>query len=119
MSQQQLVLEAGSTALVTGASGGIGEQFARQLARRDINLVLVARSATRLQALADELTGSHPGIRVTVLVADLSAADAPEALVAQLSAAKITVDVLVNSAGVGSHDLFVKEDWPRWPGRSS
>ncbi len=55
-------IESHTTALVTGASGGIGEQFTRQLAARGVNIVLVARSEPRLNALAEELRAAHPAV---------------------------------------------------------
>ncbi|PWQ88499.1 oxidoreductase, partial [Enterococcus faecium] len=60
-----------TTALVTGASGGIGEEFAVQRARRGAHLVLVARRAEKLEALRQTLTARHPGIVVDIVTADL------------------------------------------------
>jgi uncharacterized protein len=94
-----------STALVTGASGGLGAEFAAQLADRGYDLVLVARSADRLQRLADELRAAR-GVRVDVIAADLAAPDAAVRLSADLAAAGLTVDLLVNNAGVGTAGRF-------------
>ena len=87
------------TALITGASSGIGEQFARQLADRGYELVLVARRAERLQALAGDIPA-----RTEVIACDLAtdAASVP-ARVAELG---LAVDVLVNNAGFGTHGRF-------------
>lgn len=99
-----------STALVTGASSGIGEQFARQLAARGVNLILAARSEQRLRALAEELEKAHPGISVTVMAADLSAAGTADELAGKLLTAQTQVDLLVNNAGIGSHGPVAQED---------
>jgi short-subunit dehydrogenase len=104
------MIQAGSSALITGASGGIGEQFARQLASRKVNLVLVARSEERLNALADELKNAHSGLSATVVAADLSTSDAPTTVTDKLEQAGITVDLLINNAGVGSLGPFVDQD---------
>jgi len=89
----------GRTALVTGASSGIGEELARCFARGGFDLVLVARSAEKLRALADELKAEH-GAGVHVQPADLSRAGAVTALAAVLRRRQLQVDVLVNNAGV-------------------
>ncbi|HVQ92910.1 MAG TPA: SDR family oxidoreductase [Mycobacteriales bacterium] len=94
-----------STALVTGASSGLGAEFATQLAARGHDLVLVARSADRLRRLAAELRTAH-GVRVGVIVADLTAPDAAARLSADLAAAGHTVGLLVNNAGVGTAGRF-------------
>jgi uncharacterized protein len=104
------VIEAGRNALITGASVGIGEQFARQLADRRVNLVLMARSEERLHALAGELQRTHPGLSATVVVEDQSTSDAPAAVTDKLEQAGITVDLLINNADVGSLRRFVEED---------
>ena len=98
------------TALVTGASSGIGEQFAVQLAARGYNLVLSARSGDRLQALAQRLVSAHPQVQVDVVTADLAVPGGAARLVDDLTARGTQVDVLVNNAGFGSHDAFVDED---------
>ena len=87
------------TALVTGASAGIGRELARIFAEHDHDLVLVARSAERLESLADELRREHAR-DVRVLARDLLEPRAPEAIFETLSAAGVEVDVLVNNAGV-------------------
>src|ERR1700687_1879680 len=104
------MIEPGSTAVVTGASSGIGEQFARQLAARSVNLVLIARNEVRLQSLADQLKTAHPDVGVTVMAEDLSVPPAAAELAEKLAAAGVTVDMLLNNAGFGSHDLFIDED---------
>ena len=96
-----------TTSLVTGASSGLGEQFARQLAARGSNLVLVARSADRLAALADELRSRHR-VTATAVPADLSLADDVSRVAA--AAATTQVDVLVNSAGFGTYGTFAGLD---------
>jgi short-subunit dehydrogenase len=97
------------TALITGASSGIGEAFARTLAARGDEVVLVARSAGRLEALAAELSAKH-GVRAHVLPADLADVRAVDALVAELSTRELTVTTLINNAGFGSHGEFAKLD---------
>ena len=87
-----------TTAIVTGASSGIGADIARELARRGHGVTLVARREDRLKALADELAQAH-SIRAEVVVADLTDADSRGDLPAQLSARGLTADILVNNAG--------------------
>lgn len=94
------------TALITGASAGIGEELARIMAADGYDLVLVARSRERLETLARELEGAH-GVGVRVLPADLSGAAAPAVLWEQVTGLGIEVDVLVNNAGFGLYGPFV------------
>ncbi|PRC41304.1 oxidoreductase [Mycobacterium sp. ITM-2017-0098] len=98
------------TALVTGASGGIGEEFAVQLARRGANLILVARRADKLTSLRETLLARHPGIVVDVLAADLAVPGSGAELAAGVRDLQRTVDVLINNAGVGLHGKFVTQD---------
>jgi short-subunit dehydrogenase len=86
------------TALVTGASSGIGADLARQLARRGHGVTLVARRQDRLTALADELSRAH-GVRAEVVAADLTDAAARAALCDTVTDRGLTVEVLVNNAG--------------------
>ncbi len=92
-------------ALITGASRRLGMAFARALAERDYNLVLVARSAEPLHALANELRRSTP-VSVIALQADLSVPGAGQVLAEQLSKAEIPIDLLVNNAGFGLRGEF-------------
>jgi len=91
---------AGRTALVTGASAGIGRAFAEVLARQGYQLVLVARRADRLESAAAELRQRY-GIEAHAIVADLADPKAPSQLVAELNRCGLVVDVLVNNAGYG------------------
>jgi hypothetical protein len=94
-------------ALITGASGGIGACFARALAARGRNLVLVARSKDKLEALAREIATKHL-LRIEVIELDLSVRGAAERLTAILKDRGITVDLLVNNAGFGAQGEFWK-----------
>jgi len=87
-----------TTAVVTGASSGIGADIARELARRGHGVTLVARREDRLKALADELAGAHR-VRTEVIAADLTNADSRAELPTQLDARGLTPDILVNNAG--------------------
>ncbi len=87
-----------TTAIVTGASSGIGAEIARELARRGHGLTLVARREDRLKALADELAQAH-SIRAEVIAADLTDANSRGGIPAELSARGLTPDILVNNAG--------------------
>ncbi|MCA2215512.1 SDR family NAD(P)-dependent oxidoreductase [Jidongwangia harbinensis] len=98
-----------ATALVTGASAGLGAEFAVQLAERGHHLVLVARSADRLRRHAEHLRTTY-GVRVDVIAQDLGARGAPDRILTELVAAGITVDVLVNSAGFGTAGRFEEID---------
>ena len=95
----------GKTALVTGASSGIGEAFARELAARGMDLVLVARSEDKLRTLAAELARGH-GIRADVVAADLGREGAAERLHEEVKGRGMRVDMLVNNAGFGTHGPF-------------
>ena len=97
------------TALITGASFGIGMELARIFARDGYNLVLVARSADKLRQLASELEKAH-GTRSLILATDLTAPGAAAYVLDQTTRADITVDVLVNNAGFGQFGFFAEND---------
>ncbi len=97
------------TALITGASFGIGLELARIFAREGHNLVLVARSADKLRQLASELEKSH-STRSLILAADLTEPGAAAYVLDQTTRANLTVDILVNNAGFGQYGLFVDND---------
>ena len=98
------------TALVTGASAGLGVEFARQLAERDYDLVLVARRRDRLEQLAVELR-DRSDIRVEVIAADLAEPDAPQAIADRVGEFGLAIDYLVNNAGSAGPDLLDDRDW--------
>ena len=95
----------GSTALVTGASSGLGEEFARELGRRHANLVLTARSRDKLERLAQDLARVN-GISAQVIVQDLAEPDGALLLARELKARGIEVDHLINNAGFGTAGRF-------------
>jgi len=95
-----------STVLITGASGGIGYEFAKLLARDHFNLVLVARSEDKLTQVANELR-PH-GILVKTIPLDLSSPSAPKSLFEQLQRENIAIDILINNAGFGAYGEFAK-----------
>jgi short-subunit dehydrogenase len=86
--------------LVTGASSGIGAEFARQLAARGMHCVLVARREDRLRALAQEIETAH-GVRCEIVPADLAQPHAGRDLLAEVARRGIVVELLVNNAGIG------------------
>jgi short-subunit dehydrogenase len=100
----------GKTALVTGASSGIGESLAKLLAADGYDLVVVARRRARLEALAQALT-SQFNINVEVVVADLADPGAPELVFKQLQTQQRTIDVLINNAGLGGQVRFAESSY--------
>ena len=99
-------------ALVTGASSGLGADFARILASVDCHLILVARRQERLEALKEEISADF-GVTVKVIPLDLSLPESPQQLYDQLKAEGIAVDILINNAGFGLYGEFLEVDWER------
>lgn len=102
----------GQTALITGASSGIGAEFARRLAARGADVVLVARRTERLEELAATLSSTY-GVTATSISADLAAQGAAQRLVEEMTERGLVVDVLVNNAGFATHGPFVADDLAR------
>ena len=103
----------GSNALITGASAGIGREFARQLALRARTLVLVARREQRLNELRDELRNRNAQLNVHVRVVDLCDKSQIGELVRWLDENKIYIDFLINNAGLGDYGSFATSDSQR------
>ena len=103
------------SALVTGASAGIGASFARTLATDGHDLLLVARRADRLTQLAADLTDRH-GIRVETLATDLTDPAAPGAVMTFAAEKNLAIDVLINNAGMSSSIAFADSPWPALAG---
>lgn len=101
-----------TTALITGASAGIGATFAQELAARKTNLVLVARSPEKLQQLAAQLQAQYQ-IRVEIIVQDLTAPTAARSVFDTLTNKGITIDLLINNAGFGEYGDFTELDRER------
>jgi uncharacterized protein len=97
------------TALITGASGGIGLEFARLLAADGHNVVLVARNLGRLHSVADKLPRPNT-IEIQCLTADLSQPRGAERLWSELQAAGVSIDILINNAGAGIYGPFDEHD---------
>lgn len=97
------------TTLITGASAGLGEGFARALAAQGEHLILTARRLDRLETLAADLRAAH-GINAQLFPADLTQPDAPTKLLADVAAAGLTIDQLINNAGFGAQGPFAEGD---------
>lgn len=102
----------GQTALVTGASSGLGAAFARRLAAMGADLVITARRADNLAALSKELE-ERDKVKVTVIALDLSEPGAAEKLFAETEGKGQVIDILINNAGGGIHQNFADTEWER------
>jgi len=102
----------GKTALITGASSGIGQQYAEEFARRGSNVILVARRVEALEKLSKQIAKDF-GVKADVIAMDLSPLSSGDALMAALAKGKHNVDILVNNAGFGTAGRFQKEDRAR------
>jgi short-subunit dehydrogenase len=100
----------GCNALITGASAGIGREFARQLAGRARSLILIARREQRLDELRNELQQQYPDLAVSLRKADLADLVQLNQLLAWLDREKIDVDLLINNAGLGDSGAFATSD---------
>jgi hypothetical protein len=100
-------------ALITGASSGIGEEFARQLAAQGWSLILVARSQDRLEKVRSELMSAHMGIDVVAIPLDLTVSGTPADLFQRTQAARLDVELLINNAGFGAFEEFALLDLVR------
>lgn len=100
------------TTLITGASSGIGEEFARQLAARKENVLLVARSEDKLAALCAKLSGAHK-VDAQYIAQDLADADAAQKLLAETERRGLSVELLINNAGFGAMGDFAQLDLER------
>ena len=98
------------TALITGASAGLGAEFAKQLASLGYNLVLVARRREKLDEIAAELIAKH-GIGCSTISADLIDPAAPQAIFETVRSQGLTIDYLVNNAGIAGPDLLKDREW--------
>lgn len=103
----------GCTALITGASSGLGSEFARQLAPVADKLVLVARRGEHLDALKTELETIHPSVRVFVYVMDITRENQNRDFLGWLERERIRVNLLVNNAGMGDRGPFATGDWAK------
>lgn len=102
----------GKWALVTGASSGLGVDFATELARRGMNVVLVARRRERLDALAARLSAEH-GVEAKSIAMDLAVPEVGAALEAEVASLGLEVEVLVNNAGYGAYGEHLELAWER------
>ena len=109
----QTIFAVNRTALVTGASAGIGLELTRALAPKLDSLILVARRVERLEQLAKDLHARFPALNIVVEAADLSIPEAVQDLLRRLEARRLDVDVLVNNAGLGESELFERSSWMR------
>ncbi|MGB1580071.1 MAG: SDR family NAD(P)-dependent oxidoreductase [Nevskiales bacterium] len=100
----------GNTALITGASSGIGKEFARIHAATGGDLVIVARSADKLDGLKQELEQAH-NVKVTSISKDLGQPNAAGEIYAAVKAANLQIDILINNAGFGGRGKFHERDW--------
>ena len=98
-----------ATALITGGTSGIGHEFARQLAQKSYDLVLVARDKQRLESVAEDLRTAY-GVNVDVLPADLSDRDQLQTVATRLAETDRPIDLLVNNAGFGVHSKMLADD---------
>lgn len=98
------------TVLITGASSGIGLEFATLFAKDGFHLVLNARNESRLQEIANELTTKY-GVKITVAAKDLSIPESADELTSELASAGIEVDVLINNAGFAAYGSFNETSW--------
>ncbi|CAF3488248.1 unnamed protein product [Adineta steineri] len=106
-----LVANRTSYALVTGASSGIGAQICRCLIQHDFNLIMVARSQTKLNLLADEFRQINPNINIHVIIQDLSESNAVENLINKIDTLKnINIDIIINNAGRGYSKPYLQTD---------
>ena len=103
----------GCTALITGASSGLGAEFARQLAPVADKLVLVARRGEHLDVLKAELEARNPSVKIFVYVMDLTRENQTRDFVEWLEGEKINVNFLVNNAGMGDRGPFATGDWAK------
>ncbi len=103
----------GCNALITGASAGIGREFARQLAGRARSMILIARREEQLVELNHELQQQHENLRVHIRKADLSNLVQLKELMESLDREQIKIDLLVNNAGLGDAGLFATSDSTR------
>ena len=102
------------TALVTGASSGIGKSFAYLLAEKGMNLILVARSEAILNNIASDIQRQHDGLSVHVIVQDLSLRGAAKTLHQEVQAQGLKVDLLINNAGFGKWGRFQHFAWDEY-----